>query len=144
MSLAIVPASGELLAHWRAVHNAVIPPVQLTAVEVAESAARNDLTVAYSDGVLVGNATVRAPRDGVVIVIVRILSEHRRHGLGGEYLQAVLEQARTSPAEQISTVVFAGNVDGLAFATRHGFVETERYGVDGVAFVDLTLRNDVA
>jgi len=73
MTLTIVPATGELLEQWRAEHNNVIPPVQLTAEEVAERAIRNDLTVAYVDGILVGNATVRAARDGVVTVIVRIL-----------------------------------------------------------------------
>ncbi len=142
MTLTIVPATGELLEQWRAVHNNVIPPVQLTAEEVAESAIRNDLTVAYVDGILVGNATVRAAQDGVVTVIVRILPEHRRHGLGSEYLQVVVavKQTRTSRAEQINTVVLAANVDGLAFAIRHGFVETERYEVDGVAFIDLTLQ----
>ncbi len=81
MTLTIVPATGELLAPWRAVHNNVIPPVQLTAEEVAESAIRNELTVGWVDGILVGNATVRAAQDGVVTVIVRILSEHRRHAL---------------------------------------------------------------
>ena len=143
MTLTIVPATGELLAHWRAVHNNVIPPVQLSAEEVAESAIRNDLTVAWVDGILVGNATVRAAQDGVATVIVRILSEHRRRGLGSEYLQAVVKQTRTSRAEQINTVVLAANIDGLAFAIRHGFVETERYEVAGVAFIDLTLQDGV-
>jgi len=79
----------------------------------------------------------------VVTVIVRILSEHRRHGLGSEYLQAVMNQTRASRAEQINTVVLAANVDGLVFAIRHGFVETERYEVAGVAFIDLTLQDGV-
>jgi len=102
MTLTIVPATGELLADWRVVHNNVIPPVQLSTEEVAESAIRNDLTVGWVDGILVGNATVRAAQDGVTTVIVRSLSEHRRHGLGSEYLQAVVNQTRTSWAEQIN------------------------------------------
>lgn len=36
--------------------------------------------------------------------------------------------------------MLAASVDGLAFAHRHGFVETERFEVDGVAFNDLTLQ----
>lgn len=140
MTLTIVPATGELLETWRNVHNIVIPPVQLTTEEVAQRALHNDLTVAFHDGVLVGNATVRAPQEGVVTVIVRVLPEHRRSGHGSEYLDEVLKRPFAREAEQINTVVLQANVDGLAFAHRHGFVETERYEVDGVAFIDLTLR----
>lgn len=141
MTLTIVPAIGELLESWRTVHNIVVSPSPLTAGEVADRARRNQLTVAFRDGVLVGNATVRAPHDGAVTVIVRVLPEHRRQGHGSEYLEAVLRQPRAGRATQINTVVLAASVDGLAFARRHGFVEAERYEVDGVAFVDLTLQH---
>jgi L-amino acid N-acyltransferase YncA len=140
MALTIVPANGQLLEQWRAVHNEVIGPTQLTREEVAERAARNHLTVAYAEGVLVGNATVRAPHDGVVTVIVRILPAFRRRGFGSEYLQVILMRARSSEVEQIRTVVLSENVDGLHFAIQHGFVETDRYEVDGVAFVEFTLQ----
>ena len=141
MPLTIVPAIGDLLEPWRTVHNAVIfSPVQLTTEEVAQRALRHDLTVAFHDGVLVGTATVRAPQDGAVTVIVRVLPEHRRNGHGSEYLHRVLKQPRAEEADRITTVVLAASVDGLAFAHRHGFVETERYEVDGVAFIDLTLK----
>jgi GNAT superfamily N-acetyltransferase len=139
VTLTIVPATGDLLEPWRTVHNLVIPPAQLTTDEVAERALRNELTVAFHDGVIVGNATVRAPEDGAVTVIVRILPEHRRHGHGSKYLDETLKQPRAREAEQINTVVLAANVDGLTFARRRGFVETDRYEVDGVAFVDLML-----
>jgi len=141
MTLTIVPATGELLELWRGVHNVVIPSAPLTSEEVAERATRNDLTVAYVDGVLVGNATVRAPQDGAVTVIVRILAEHRRHGHGGEYLHTLLHQPRAARAERIDTVVLAANGDGYAFALRHGFVETDRYEVEGAAFIDLTWQD---
>ena len=144
MTLTIVPAIGGLLEPWRRVHNIVIPPVQLTTEEVAQRALLNDLTVAFNDGVLVGNATVRAPQEGAVTVIVRVLPERRRYGYGSEYLDELLKRPRSREAEQINTVVLAANVDGLAFAHRHGFVETERYEVDGVAFVDLTLQEAIA
>ncbi|MHB1208074.1 MAG: GNAT family N-acetyltransferase [Acidimicrobiales bacterium] len=121
-------------------HNDVIGPAQLTAQEVAKNAVRNHLTVAYADGVLVGNATVRAPHDGVVTVIVRILPAFRRRGFGSEYLRAMLMWARSSEVEQIRTVVPSENVDGLHFAIQHGFVETDRYEVDGVALVEFTLQ----
>ena len=140
MTLTIVPAVGELLEPWRRVHNTVISPVELTREDVTQRALRNDLTVAFHAGVLVGNATVRAPEDGAVTVIVRVLPEHRRRGHGSEYLREVLKRPHAREAEQINTVVLAASVAGLAFAHRHGFVETERYEVEGVAYVDLALQ----
>ena len=90
-------------------HNDVIGPAQLTAQEVAKNAVHNHLTVACAEGVLVGNATVRAPHDGVVTVIVRILSAFRRRGFGSEYLQVMLMRARSSEVEQTRTVVLSVN-----------------------------------
>ena len=143
MSLDIVTATGPLLEAWRAIHNAIIPTDPLSADEVAERAGRNRLTLGYEAGVLVGNATVRPPSgpDAVATVIVRILPEHRRHGLGTEYLRAELAHARDLGARRIETVVLESNADGLAFAAAHGFVEHDRYVLDGdtIPFVDLHL-----
>lgn len=144
MTLTIVPATGELLETWRMVHNAVIRPVQLTTEDVAQRALRNDLTLAFHDDVLVGSATVRAPEDGAVTVIVRVLPEHRRRGHGSEYLREALRRPYARAAQQINTVVLAASADGLAFAHRHGFVATDRYELEGVAFVDLALRDATA
>jgi GNAT superfamily N-acetyltransferase len=137
----IVPADGELLEEWRVVHNVVVAPAPLSAAEVHQRAERHDLSVAYVDGVLVGNATVRAPEGGGVTLIVRVLPEHRRRGFGGEYLATLLAQVRTARPVRIDTVVLAVNADGLTFARRHGFVETGRYERRGVTYVDLTLRD---
>ena len=143
MPLDIVVANGSLLAEWRAIHNVIIPTAPLSPDDVAERARRNRLTLAYASAVLVGNATVRPPRgtDAVATVIVRILPEHRRRGHGTAYLEAELGQARALGARRIETVVLASNADGLAFARSHGFVEHDRYLLDGdtVPFVDLHL-----
>lgn len=142
MPLDIVIASGALLEDWRAVHNTIIPADPLSAADVAERSARNRLTLGYDSGVLVGNATVRPPgSDGVATVIVRILPTHRRRGLGAAYLESELAEARARGAARIETVVLASNADGLAFALAHGFVEHDRYVLDGdtVAYVDLHL-----
>lgn len=137
----VVVATGPLLAEWRAIHNAIIPTAPLSADEVADRATRHRLTLGYAGGVLVGNATVRPPADGVVTVIVRILPEHRRQGLGSAYLSSELAHARSLGAERIETVVLASNAEGLAFAAAHGFVEHDRYLLDGdtIPFVDLHL-----
>ena len=143
MKLRIVPAAPDLLEEWRAIHNAVIPTAPLSSAEVADRATRNRLTVAYDGDVLVGNATVRPPSGdaGAAVVIVRILPEHRRRGLGSAYLEHELPQARALEPRSIETVVLASNEDGLAFASARGFVEVDRYLLDGdtIPFIDLRL-----
>jgi GNAT superfamily N-acetyltransferase len=143
VALDIVLATGPLLEQWRTIHNTVVPTAPLSSEEVAERAGRNRLTVAYASGDLVGNATLRPPREpgGVATVIVRILPEHRRRGHGTAYLHAELAQARALAARRIETIVLASNTDGLDFALAHGFVEHDRHVLDGdtVPFVDLHL-----
>lgn len=143
MSLDIVTAVGPLLEDWRAIHNTIIPTDPLSAEQVADRSSRHRLTLAYADGQLVGNATVRRPQepDAVATVIVRILPEYRRHGHGGAYLEAELEQARAMGARRIETVVLATNADGLAFAQARGFIEHDRYTLDGdtIPYIDLHL-----
>lgn len=143
MPLDIVVASGPLLEDWRTIHNTIVPTAPLTADDVAERATRHRLTLAYEEGALVGNATVRPPHepDGIATVIVRVLPERRCQGHGSAYLHAELARARALGARRIETVVLASNTDGLAFALRHGFVEHDRYVLDGdtVPFIDLHL-----
>lgn len=147
VTIDIVLAEGPLLEDWRTVHNATIPTHPLTADEVAERATRHRLTLAYATGELVGNATVRPPQEpeATATVIVRILPEHRRQGHGSTYLEAELAQARDLGAHRIETVVLESNADGLAFAHARGFVEHDRYVLDGdvVAYVDLHLPREV-
>lgn len=141
--LRVVGAAPERLAEWREIHNAIIPTAPLSEREVAERATRNRLTVAYVGDALVGCATVRPPAGerGTATVIVRILERYRRRGLGTAYLRHVLADAETLEAGRIETVVLESNADGLAFALKHGFVEHDRYVVDGqtVPFIDLHL-----
>lgn len=141
VALQIVPVGPDTAEQWREIHNRIIPPHQLTADEVRERLGRNRLTLAYADGRLVGNAMIRPPQpdSATATVIVRILPGHRRRGFGSEYLTAMLAQARALPAERIETVVLAANGDGLAFASRRGFVEFDRYDVDGAEYVELYL-----
>jgi ribosomal protein S18 acetylase RimI-like enzyme len=75
-------------------------------------------------------------------VIVRILEPFRRRGLGSAYLAHAVSDARSLRPDRIETVVLKSNTDGLAFARRRGFVEHDRYVVEGqtVPFVDLHLE----
>jgi RimJ/RimL family protein N-acetyltransferase len=139
----IVPVGPDAVTVWRDIHNAIIPAHALTSDEVLERLTRNSLTLAYDGDELVGNATIRPPGPGTMTatVIVRILPGYRRRGFGSEYLAAMMARARGMGARRIETVVLASNEDGLAFAVRHGFVEFDRYVLDGetAEYVDLYL-----
>ncbi|MGA3216304.1 MAG: GNAT family N-acetyltransferase [Acidimicrobiales bacterium] len=146
MALRILPAAPDLLAEWRAVHNEIIPAHPLSQDDVKERAVNQILSVAYDGDILIGCATVRPPKEGspAATVIVRILPPFRRKGLGEKYLEHVLAVARARGARQIETVVLASNEDGLRFAHSHGFVERNRYILDGetIPFIDLRLVTD--
>jgi ribosomal protein S18 acetylase RimI-like enzyme len=77
----------------------------------------------------------------VATVIIRILPEMRRKGYGTSYLRAEMVQVEGFGARRVETVVLASNADGLSFARAHGFVEHDRYLLDGdtLEFVELHL-----
>jgi len=126
---------------WRDIHNRIIPAHPLSAEDVRERRQRNLLTLAFQDEELVGNATLRPPADNsdTATVIVRILPEQRNQGFGASYLAAMLERVRVLGVARVQTVVLTDNAAGLRFAHQHGFVEIDRYVVDGAEYVDLGL-----
>ncbi|QHC23923.1 GNAT family N-acetyltransferase [Streptomyces sp. GS7] len=130
-------------ADWRHVHNAVIPTHVLSLDDVRERARRNHLEVAYVGDVLVGCSTVRPPVDdpSTATVIARVLAAHRGRGFGEELYARGLRRARELGAEAVETVVLSSNEDGLRFALKHGFAETERYLLPGdtTPWIDLRL-----
>lgn len=139
MTLEVVPVRDAGHAElWRPVHNAVIPAHPLTADDVRERLTCNRLSLAFADGEVVGNATVRpATTDAPVTVIVRVLAAHRRRGHGTAYWQRLIADDPSLRAGDVATVVLTANDDGLRFAHRLGFVEVDRYEVDGAQYADL-------
>lgn len=148
--LRIVPVSDVdevALEDWRLVHNLIVPPAAMSLDDVRARSGRFRLEVAYLGDTLVGCSTVRPPAgdgDGdaaVATVIARVLPGFRRRGLGAEIYGRGLALARELGAGRIETVVLAANEDGLSFALKHGFVEVERYVLDGESdvWVDLWL-----
>ena len=123
------PRSTRTLEEWRYVHNVVIPTALLSLEDVRERAGRNHLEVAYLDDTVIGNSTVWPPTDELPVarVIARVLPDQRRRGFGEQIYSRALERARSTAAAVVGTVVLASNTDGLRFAHKHGFVETERY-----------------
>ncbi|WP_416962566.1 GNAT family N-acetyltransferase [Streptomyces sp. Agncl-13] len=130
------------LQDWRHVHNLIVPPAAMSLGEVRERSGRNRLENAYLGDVLVGCSTVRPPEgeDAVVTVIARVLPDFRRRGYGAALYENGLTRARALGAGAIETVVLAANTDGVRFAGERGFVETERYVLDGETDLWITLR----
>ncbi|WP_406437120.1 GNAT family N-acetyltransferase [Streptomyces sp. NBC_00631] len=135
-------AGDEALERWRYVHNVVVPPAAMSAEEAGQRLARGyRLENAYDGDVLVGCSTVRPAVGGVVTVIARVLPEFRRRGFGTALYEHALGHARVPGVEAVETCVLAVNEGGLRFAESHGFVEVERYVLDGESdeWVDLRL-----
>lgn len=133
MDLRIESVARDTVEDWRRIHNEIIPTAPLSAAEVEVRRSRDHLTLAYDGSTLVGNATVRPPRpeSPAATVIVRTLPEHRRRGYGSAYLEAALADAEAVGPERIETVILASNTDGLSFACHRGFVEFDRYTLEG-------------
>jgi GNAT superfamily N-acetyltransferase len=146
VALRVVSVAIDTLADWQSIHNVIIPTSPLSVPAVAERSGRYRLTLGYHDADLVGNATLRPPADDVPMatVIVRILPEFRGRGFGSQYLESVLSDARSLGAQRIETQVLASNADGLSFAQNRGFVEFNRYLLDGhsIPFIELYLAEE--
>lgn len=143
MSLRIEHATDEsALVDWQLVHNEIIPTDPLSMEAIRERSRRNRLTVAYDGDVLVGCATVRPPSDETpaATVIARVLPTYRRQGFGEQLYASELLHAQAL-SDSVETIVLESNQDGLRFALAHGFVEFERYVLDGdtIAFIGLRL-----
>ncbi|BCY11590.1 GNAT family N-acetyltransferase [Actinoplanes sp. L3-i22] len=143
---AVQPDGDDALrADWQHAHNLIIPTSPLSADEIRVRARRNHLTVTYRGDMLVGCSTIRPPKDdrATATVIVRVLPEHRRQGFGAQMYDRALTAAYEIGARVIETVVLASNEEGLRFAERHGFVEIDRYTLEGdtIPFIDLRLAD---
>ncbi|MGW9173905.1 N-acetyltransferase family protein [Streptomyces decoyicus] len=137
------PDGDAAFKDWQHVHNVVVPTHFLSLDEVRERAQRHHLEVAYVGDDLIGCSTVRPPTDDTltVTVIARVLAAHRGQGFGEELYARGIGRAWELGAEVIETVVLSSNEDGLRFALKHGFVETERYLLpgDSIPWIDLRL-----
>ncbi|MFF7524659.1 GNAT family N-acetyltransferase [Streptomyces pseudovenezuelae] len=145
--LRIEPVVGDEMAEeWRHVHNVIVPPAAIGLDDVRERSRRNRLENAYLGDVLVGCSTVRPPQgeDAVATVIARVLPDYRRRGFGTALYEKGLDHARELGAKVIETCVLAVNGDGTRFARARGFVEVDRYVLDGESdeWIDLRLEQD--
>ena len=145
--LRIAPVLGhEMAEEWRHVHNVIVPPAAMEAEDVRERVRRYRLENAYLGDTLVGCSTVRPPQgeDAVATVIARVLPDYRGRGFGTALYEKGLDHARVLGARVIETCVLAVNGDGVRFARARGFVEVDRYVLDGGSdeWIDLRLEPD--
>ncbi|MFE1838480.1 GNAT family N-acetyltransferase [Streptomyces sviceus] len=145
--LRIEPVVGDgMLEEWRHVHNVIVPPAAMSADGARERAGRYRLENAYLGDTLVGCSTVRPPggEDAVATVIARVLPDYRGRGFGTALYEKGLDHARVLGARVIETCVLAVNGDGVRFARARGFVEVDRYVLDGESdeWIDLRLEPD--
>ncbi|MFJ2888698.1 GNAT family N-acetyltransferase [Streptomyces sp. NPDC087305] len=138
----VEPDAERALQDWRHVHNLIVPPAAMDLDEVRERSGRNRLENAYLGDTLVGCSTVRPPagEDAVATVIARVLPRSRRQGHGTALYENGLARARALGAGAVETVLLAANTDGVRFAEGRGFVETERYVLDGESDLWITMR----
>jgi mycothiol synthase len=127
MEMAVCVTDEEYEA-WRAVRLAVLPEERCQTVEEMreQDSADRVLLLAVEDGEVVGSGIAdRSDTAGAGFVAPRVLSGHRRKGVGSALLRALAEHCSGSLG--LSTVVSGVDDDGsLAFAERHGFVEVDR------------------
>ncbi|MEU6448609.1 GNAT family N-acetyltransferase [Streptomyces sp. NPDC047065] len=144
--LRIAAVDGDaMVQEWRYVHNEIVPPAAMTPDEARDRGRRYRLENAYLGDTLVGCSTVRPPggEGRVATVIARVLPAFRGRGIGTALYESGLAHARGLGARAVETVVLAANADGLRFAAGRGFVERERYVLDGERdeWVDLRLAD---
>ncbi len=123
----LVCVTDEEYEAWRAVRLAVVPEERcLTVEEMREQdSPERLLLLAVKDGDVVGSGLAdRSDTAGAGFVAPRVLSGHRRMGVGSELLRVLAEHCSGLGL----TPVVAGVDDegSLAFAQRHGFVEVDR------------------
>ena len=114
-------------AAWRRVRMAVIPGERCDTV--AEMRAQDSpdrlLLLASLDGTVVGSGIAdRSDSAGGGFVAPRVLSEHRRRGVGSALLEALTEHVATLGLPEVRAMV--DDARSLGFAQHFGFEEVDR------------------
>lgn len=114
------------LEAWRHVRIAVVPRERTDSVEELRRAATPErlMLLAYRDGELAGSGTGGRSDTGGGFAIPRVLSEHRRHGVGTALLDALGKHAEALGFPDLGVGV--DDEGSLAFARSLGFEEVGR------------------
>ena len=96
--------------------------------------------VAEDDGAVVGHAVTSSAGDIAELQRIAVAQSHRRQGIAGSLLDAVVDAARRTPADRLLLEVREDNRGALSFYAGQGFVEIDRrprYYADGTTAVVL-------
>ena len=81
---------------------------------------------AESDGELIGYAGIYYVSDFADVHTITVAADHRRKGIGREFLKRLINWARVKKAEAIMLEVRVGNEEALPLYVQNGFTEINR------------------
>jgi len=81
---------------------------------------------AESDGELIGYAGIYYVSDFADVHTITVAADHRRNGIGREFLKRLINWARVKKAEAIMLEVRVGNEEALPLYLQNGFTEINR------------------
>jgi len=81
---------------------------------------------AESDGKLIGYAGIYYLSDFADVHTITVSADHRRKGIGREFLTRLINWARVKKAEAIMLEVRVGNEEALPLYIQNGFTEINR------------------
>lgn len=105
--------------------------------DYGEVVRRRQVTVAESDGALVGVLVTGAEPDGFFIHNVAVHPAHRGRGLGRTLLGQGEAEARRAGFDEIRLYTHEGLTESRALYERIGYVEYERRPLEGFALIYL-------
>src|SRR5215210_553066 len=119
------------LAAWIAVWNAMTPrepsaPVDVIRRRIARQPERLYLVTAKDEETVGLGFCGPSQSQERTSVVVRVLPDHRRRGLGSELLDRLAEHASRLGPRRISGTVFEDDPDSLSWARNRGFEEYDR------------------
>src|SRR3954447_23185602 len=126
MDIRIVETDADYDA-WRRVRIAVMPYERTETVDELKRGATPTriLVLAERDGIIVGSGSAdRSQTAGGGSVIVRVLQEHRRQGIGTVLLKTLTDHIASLGLPEIRA--FIDEPEFLGFSGRFGFVERDR------------------
>jgi GNAT superfamily N-acetyltransferase len=115
------------LAAWAALKSAVVPNEPVTAAQL-RAAVEPDriLLLAERDGELAGCGIAdRSSFGGRAFIAVRVLPQHRRHGVGSTLLRPLTDHARSLGLTGVNAFVYANEPHSIAFAESLGLAEVD-------------------
>lgn len=103
--------------------------------DYGEVICERQVTVAESEGALVGVLVLGTTADGFLIHNVAVHPEHRGEGLGRALLELAESEARKAGFDSIHLFTHEGLVESRALYERIGYVEYERRPLEGFSLV---------